>query len=58
MGGRYLISGSQIGCIVGWLRDNKNSKIYYLLKEIQDKQFLFSSKNIIDKDVQILSEKK
>lgn len=52
MGGRYLISGVQLGILLGMLRDYRNKReIKKLINKVIDEQFIFNSKGTLENDL-------
>lgn len=56
MGERYLVTGAQLGLIIGFCKVEQDYKVKELVDEIIDKQFLGNSKNLIDIDVEAVSK--
>jgi len=53
MGGRYLISGAQIGTIIGLIKGRQSPiKVMRELREIQNKQFIGNSEKTMEDDVE------
>lgn len=51
MGDRYIITGVQVGQIFAYAEAGEEQRIKELLKDIQDKQFVENTKNVITKDI-------
>lgn len=52
MGGRYLVTGAQLGVLLAEFRDIE--KLRSCVDEIIDKQFVFDSENEISIDVELV----
>jgi hypothetical protein len=57
MGGRYLISGAQIGTLIGLLKNNQEDLIFEELDYIAKYQFLGNSDKTVITDIIKLSKK-
>ncbi len=53
-GGRYIITGTQIGTIKALLKEHKSHRAIKILNEIFEDNFIGDSTNSISKDVKIL----
>lgn len=51
MGGRYLVSGTQLGMLIALSGLGKTTEINKLVNEITEKQFVCSSSSSIEKDI-------
>jgi hypothetical protein len=56
IGGRYLISGSQVGILVAYIRNKKTKESIKVLEKIMDKQFVGDSDNKLEKDIKTLQK--
>ena len=53
MGGRYLISGSQLGSLIALCRTDAKT-CNNLLNEITEKQMIFNSQTTLESDINLL----
>ena len=56
MGGRYLINGTQLGMLIGFLDGGETKEAKDLLEQIQQHQHIWESDVDMVKDVQVLRE--
>lgn len=56
MGGRYIISGSQIGTLIALLKQEHYPGVTELLNTVYDKQFIGDSKHTLEGDIEKLRQ--
>ena len=54
MGGRYLVSGAELGMIAGFAKSNECDEVQKIVHEITDSNYLLDSQESIENDIQEL----
>lgn len=56
MASRFLITGTQIGMIIALVKLKRHSAIVKIIRSIVDNQWVGSTHNTIDEDVEVVTD--